>query len=194
MSVVILGWGSLIWDPRGLAEHIVGADRGEAAWVPNGPVLPIEFSRVSGDHDERYLSLVVDADDGVAVRTRVATSTRRTVQETVEDLRRRERTKLGHIGFVEPQTGLSHARMRSVVEVLTAWAAGNHVEAVVWTDLPPNFRDRVGERFSPDSALAFLQRLAIGAAHRAREYMRRAPPEVDTPVRRRAVESGWLAG
>ena len=41
MKIAILGWGSLVWDSRQLPHS------GE--WHTGGPVLPIEFSRVSKD-------------------------------------------------------------------------------------------------------------------------------------------------
>ena len=41
MNIAILGWGSLVPDPRGLPI----AD----GWHQAGPVLPIEFSRISKD-------------------------------------------------------------------------------------------------------------------------------------------------
>jgi hypothetical protein len=43
MKIAIVGWGSLIWDPRDL--HLATA------------ILPIEFSRIS---DNGRLTLVVD--------------------------------------------------------------------------------------------------------------------------------------
>jgi hypothetical protein len=39
MSIAMLAWGSLIWNPRDLPIS------GE--WRQAGPVLPIEFSRIS---------------------------------------------------------------------------------------------------------------------------------------------------
>ena len=41
MSIVCIGWGSLIWDPRELP--IV------SAWEADGPMLPVEFARESSD-------------------------------------------------------------------------------------------------------------------------------------------------
>lgn len=55
MKIAILGWGSLIWDKRNL--------RLAGEWQVGGPVLPIEFSRVSG---YGRLTLVIDPLHGVA--------------------------------------------------------------------------------------------------------------------------------
>ena len=38
-NIAILGWGSLIWDPRDLQF--------DGQWRENGPLFPIEFSRPS---------------------------------------------------------------------------------------------------------------------------------------------------
>ncbi|HOW68396.1 MAG TPA: hypothetical protein P5055_13320 [Candidatus Paceibacterota bacterium] len=58
MSIAILGWGSLIWNPRDLP--ITGD------WQGDGPVLPIEFTRIS---DNGRLTLVIDERHGVDVPT-----------------------------------------------------------------------------------------------------------------------------
>lgn len=45
MSIIVLGWGSLVWDPNGLPiEH---TNPVEGAWSPDGPHLPVEFARHS---------------------------------------------------------------------------------------------------------------------------------------------------
>ena len=78
--IAILGWGSLIWEPREL-ETIGG-------WQMGGPVLPIEFSRVSNDG---RLTLVVDEKNGVDVPTRYILSSRTDMAGAIENLRVREK-------------------------------------------------------------------------------------------------------
>ncbi len=58
MKIAYLGWGSLIWDPGMLP---ISGD-----WKPGGPVLPIEFSRIS---DNGRLTLVIDDVNGVPIET-----------------------------------------------------------------------------------------------------------------------------
>ena len=43
MKIAILGWGSLIWLPKDLNFDT------NSGWKENGPVLPIEFARISQD-------------------------------------------------------------------------------------------------------------------------------------------------
>lgn len=59
MKIAILGWGSLIWDPRAL--RTVGKK-----WSDGGPTLKIEFSRISSDD---RLTLVIDEANGSEVKT-----------------------------------------------------------------------------------------------------------------------------
>jgi hypothetical protein len=67
MKIAILGWGSLVWDPASLKEHL----EGDGEFIQGGPKLPIEFSRISKDG---RLTLVIDEHHGTPVPTRVATS------------------------------------------------------------------------------------------------------------------------
>jgi len=41
-KIIVLGWGSLIWDPRELKIK-------NSEWQKDGPNLPIEFARISQD-------------------------------------------------------------------------------------------------------------------------------------------------
>lgn len=43
MKIAILGWDSLIWDPRSLKYDV------NTGWLTDGPKLPIEFARISND-------------------------------------------------------------------------------------------------------------------------------------------------
>jgi hypothetical protein len=47
-AIAVIGWGSLIWCP--------GILRTKSRWHSDGPALPIEFARISGDN---RLSLVI---------------------------------------------------------------------------------------------------------------------------------------
>ena len=43
MKIAILAWGSLIWQPKDLLLDT------EFGWKEDGPILPIEFARISKD-------------------------------------------------------------------------------------------------------------------------------------------------
>ena len=64
MKIAILGWGSLIWLPKDLKFDT------NSGWKENGPVLPIEFARISKDG---RLTLVITP-NGTEVPTLYAVS------------------------------------------------------------------------------------------------------------------------
>lgn len=83
MTIAVLGWGSLVWDPRELSVS--------SEFCLSGPILPIEFCRVSGnDKPPRRLTLVIDDDIGVQCQTYVALSAFDDLDATRENLRGRE--------------------------------------------------------------------------------------------------------
>jgi hypothetical protein len=96
------------------------------------------------------------------------------------------------VGFVEPATGgQSDAAMERhprTVATIAAWAESNGYDAAVWTALKSNFDewDKGGEPFSVSAAIQYLETLESEDADkfaRALAYIRKAPPEVETPVR-----------
>ncbi len=184
MNIAILGWGSLVWDPRDLPHY--------GPWITGGPVLPIEFSRVSGDG---RLTLVIDP-SAVPVATRYAISPRSDISDAVEDLRQREGTGRKNIAFMIAGTGHNaRAEFQGQVDVLqtvAAWCKEKRLEACVWTALLPNFRADLEVDFSVEEAIKYLQRLGMSARENALRYIRNAPPEVDTPLRRE-VSQRWPA-
>jgi len=86
--IAILGWGSLIWCPRQLQY--------EGEWQQGGPVLPIEFSRISSDG---RLTLVIDTQRGVDTPTRFVVSSHTDLKSAIENLRDRECTLERNIGY-----------------------------------------------------------------------------------------------
>ena len=179
MRIAVLGWGSLIWDPRDLP--LVGG------WNEGGPPLPIEFSRVSTDG---RLTLVIDPDNGTGTPTRFAESARGDLEDAVCDLRNREGAVAKHIGFVDLVGGTSRCSQAPTLHAIRGWAGSHGFDAVVWTDLPSNFREKTGAAFSVEDAVRYLGSLPHEVAERAREYVERAPVEVQTPLRRLAPGSG----
>ena len=89
MTIAIIAWGSLVWNPGALPY--------KGDWQPGGPEVSLEFSRVSRDC---RLTLVIDGENGAPVSTRFAWSKRRKLQDAIADLRDREGTIWDRIGFV----------------------------------------------------------------------------------------------
>lgn len=184
MEIAIVGWGSLIWDPRELPR--------EGTWEKGGPLLKVEFSRISSDG---RLTLVMDPNNEEQVSTRYVRSPRADMSDAIEDLRKRESTGTKCIGFVNLRDGKSRCNAdRSAEAEIKKWAKSHGFDGVVWTDLKSNFQDEHcdGLPFSLDNAVDYLQALPKNVAERARRYVRNAPSEIDTPLRRRLQEIGWL--
>ena len=181
MKIAILAWGSLVWDPRDLKTA--------AEFVANGPLLPIEFCRISND---RRLTLAIDERFGDVCTSYSAPSALDDLDAAIENLRQRETRYAQDIGFVEPasdrQSETALERHPQVVATIAAWAELAGYDAAIWTALASNFEEpgKGGEPFSVTAAIRYLETLKTGDAAafaRALEYIRKAPPEVETPVR-----------
>jgi hypothetical protein len=180
LKIAVLAWGSLIWDPRDLKTA--------AEFKADGPLLPIEFCRVSADG---RLTLAIDENFGDVCTTYSAPSALGSLDAAIENLRLRERMPNARdVGFVEPaserQSDVAMERHPQVVASIGAWAAANGDDAAIWTALANNFEDKGGEPFSVTAAIRYLEGLKekdAAAFDRALEYIRKAPREVETPVR-----------
>lgn len=175
MRIVFLAWGSLIWEPRDLPLA--------TNWCESGCILPIEFSCISTSR-HGALTLVVDPVHEVPVPTQFAISARSNLNQAIRDLRLREGTEnKRNIGFVNLLSNSQRTRHESVASTIRTWAGEQHFDAAVWADFPSNFEERVGEVFSVEYAVAYLQRLPQIGQIAAREYIERAPIGLQTPVR-----------
>jgi hypothetical protein len=179
---VVLAWGSSVWEPRDLKIA--------AKFAANGPLLPIEFCRVS---DDGRLTLAIDESFGALCKTYSAPSTLESLDAAMDNLCQREgMADARAIGFVEPASGRqSDLAMQShpqVVATIGAWVESLGYDAAIWTALASNFDEwgKGGEPFSVSAALQYLEALEgedPAQFAQALAYIRKAPPEVETPVR-----------
>lgn len=103
------------------------------------------------------------------------------------------------LGSIREDGKNSHILNKKGLEQVRRWAIEEGIDAVLWTDLPSNWdcppREHcagVMQPFNEDNVIAYLQRLRGGALDRAERYIRFAPQQVDTPIRRRIEkELGW---
>jgi hypothetical protein len=182
MKIAVIVFGSLVADP--------GKLKAQAAFAPTGPLLPIEFCRISTSGPAKdFLTLVIDQDDGTLCKTYAAPSVVQTLDEAIETLREREGTGANDIGFVDLKSGhrceQAVERHPEAVETIAAWTEAMGYDAAIWTALENNFAE-FGEPFSVTAALAYLEKLKERDAARfagALAYIRAAPGEVDTAVR-----------
>jgi len=189
MKIAVLGWGSLLWDPRDLQLA--------TPFALTGPNLPIEFCRVSKNH---RLTLVIDETFGTLCQTYAATSAYASLDEALENLRLREgMSTTADAGFVETvgqtRSPLAAERHPHVVETIADWALNAGYDAAIWTALESGFERQSGEPFSVTAAMRFLEKLEQHepeAFARALDYIRRAPGATQTPVRE-TVAARWPA-
>jgi hypothetical protein len=189
MKIAVLAWGSLTWDRRELAIT--------KEFLPDGPVLPIEFCRVSGDG---RLTLVIDEAFGASCATYAAPSAFGDLDAAIENLRLREGMPGAKgVGFVDiATTGHDDRTMErhpKAVTTIKRWANVNCYDAAIWTALASNFEEpeKGGKPFSVQAAVQYLDRLDPLKIDLALGYIRSAPPEVRTPVRA-AVDARWSKG
>lgn len=184
MRISVLAWGSIVWDRRNLA---IIAD-----FEPTGPRLPIEFCRVSRDG---RLTLVIDESFGTSSITYSALSAFDDLDAAIENLRDRESmpTPKGvsfTVADCSRQSARAIERHPHAVKTITAWVNANGLDAAIWAALGSNFAEKASEPFSVEAAIRYLETQNGKMLDSALNYIRRAPPEVRTPVRE-AVNIRW---
>jgi hypothetical protein len=143
------------------------------------------------------LTLVIDEKNGAPCISYVAVSVFEDLDAAVENLRVREGmpSRRG-VGFIDLHTGkqspVAIERHPRAVEAIKNWLVASAYTGAIWTALASNFHepDKANERFSIDAALRYLQSLDARTRSAALNYIRQAPPEVQTPLRA-AVSERW---
>jgi hypothetical protein len=166
--IACIGWGSLIWDPRNLPC-------GE--WHVNGPVLPIEFARVS---ENGRITLVV-VNGAKPVRALWTILKVATISEAVAVLAERENVPDANQSIGRwPDT----QRQFPGADVISAWAEAQGLSGVVWTALKCGM-DRNSRGIMPtiEQLLSHISTLDEEGRERALEYVAKAPAQVQTGFR-----------
>ena len=173
-----IGWGSLIWDPRELPV--------KGRWFTDGPRLPVEFSRQS-QKGHITLALTENAEPVQTLWTELSVSS---IDQAAEVLRVREGpTKVAWIGR---HPGGSNPT-NPIALVIAAWCNERGLDGVVWTALPPKFRETSGIIPTADEVVNHLRQLSGDARIAAERYVRCAPAQVRTKYRLKIeAELGWV--
>jgi hypothetical protein len=184
MAIAILGWGSLCWNPGELLT--VGG------WEPTGPMLPIEFARISRA-DRLNLCLFAGADLVQVYWIRSAAPDLETARDNLRS--RQNCVTAADIGYLARDGSFQFRSLPGLAANVKSWLEVHpDLEAVIWTDLRSNFEAKTGgTSFTVESGIAWLQELVRANRHqRAEEYLRKAPPQTETRLRARAREVfGW---
>ena len=186
MKIAIVGWGTIVTEPRGLP--IAGT------WQTDGPQLWIEFSRISRSSERKgCLTLVIDEKSNSEVTTYHVPSQRTELVPAIADLQQREgKSALGKIGYCEVaarrfSVNALSLHAKSCGRIL-AWAQAKGFDAVIWTALTRRFEEVVGLPFSPDAALNYLNGLPASTREKALAYIHSVPAQIMTPFRRLLLE------
>lgn len=184
-KIAILGWGSLLWE-KSQKEF----DDWHEDWRFDGPVLNLEFSRKSASR-LNALTLVIDPIHGQQCQVAYAISKRATPEEAIADLRTREKTTNGNIGYTFADGSRRQGRDANSIDVIFQWAKDKSVDFVLWTDLPGSFDDVAKHDFL-NAAVNHVQLLPPAGKAKAAEYVWCAPDFVVTPLRETLQAEPWF--
>lgn len=186
MNVAVIGWGSLIWCP--------GSLRIKTRWRRDGPRLPIEFARISKDGRLTLVIHPVSEDQ----TTYWAISELTTPEGARRNLREREGAKQEDIHYLIRNGEAPEGIPPEVMETMRDWLATHEdLHAVIWTGLCTNWKEKRERDFTAEEAVKYLSELEAARDQggviyeRAREYVRNAPPHIQTAVRKTMQEREW---
>jgi hypothetical protein len=172
--IVCLGWGSLVWDPKKLPI--------QGEWQNDGPHLPVEFLRQSKDG---RLTLVIDP-LSQPMPVLWAELNVCELSEAIEQLRIREGTTSENIGRWPDVNRYGYRNE------IGDWAKSKEISGVVWTALGPKFHGEYDRRLSQVEAIQYLRGLTGNTRNLAKEYVKKAPVQIDTDYRRAIIsELSW---
>ncbi len=182
MKIACLGWGSLIWDKS--RELSIVDDE----WFPDGPRMPLEFARISWIPEiegGRRLTLVIRPHSDVS-RTLYAISSKGSLVGAVSDLMLREGTtdlqNIGYYNFDNKKQSIRRCEHQIKAELLE-WNQSKDFNAVVWTDLGPNFYSKLEKPLSLENIRKFLKSLPRNEFRSARDYILNTPSQIQTSLR-----------
>jgi hypothetical protein len=94
--------------------------------------------------------------------------------------------------FIDSASRTAVRRHPAAVDKIRTWIIANGECAAIWTALASNFHEpeKANKPFSVDAAIQYLRALEAKKIACALDYIRRAPSEIQTPVRQ-AVSELW---
>lgn len=179
MMIACVGWGSLIWRPETLKI--------QKKWFEDGPILPIEFSRIS---DDDRVTLIIDK-EGTPVSTLWALMTTNDLSIAIASLKERE--KVTNDNTIKSVL-ITDRDADEIKSVIIKWLITKHLDAAIWTGL--SFSKKTNfKRPTIDFILNHLKnKLDYNQRKVAEEYIRKAPKQIDTEYRRKIEFAfGWTS-
>lgn len=167
MKIAILGWGSLIWQPKNLNFDQV------AGWSNNGPILPIEFARISING---RLTLVITP-SGTEVQTLYSVSSFDNIRDAVANLHEREGSS--NIGVYDKNVDEFKPDNFQFKQKIKDWIVTTDFDAVIWTNLPENWAGKMAT-----DRIQYLMCLDKSTKALAKEYIINTPQQIETEFRK----------
>ena len=176
MKIVCIGWGSLIWNP---GELII-----QNHWFEDGPMLPIEFTRISNDN---RVTLIIDR-EAKSIKTLWALMTCDDLYKAKESLMKREGiSKIDRI-----HSAIQNETVKDKIESeIQKWLIEKGIDSAIWTGLSYSKKTKY-KRPSIDCIISHLSNLTDGQKKDAENYIRKAPKQINTEYRKTIEERlGW---
>lgn len=182
MKIAILGWGSLIWQTKELAFNK------SFGWKKDGPILPIEFARISKDG---RLTLVI-TENGTEVPVLFTLSNYHNLEEAILNLAVREDSGRNSIGSYDKSKDTFSSKFLFKDEIIN-WIKNTDFDAVIWTNLGENWNIKndkgdIVRQIEPERRIEYLKELKGHTSSIAEEYIRRTPHQIVTAFRKK-IES-----
>ena len=179
MKIACIAWGSLIWKTGFLPLA--------SQWHADGPLLPLEFARISDVNRELALVLC----EGAPLKpTRWAYLNAEDVKTAREMLRQREKITPQHPEWIGSVPTLDAMPLDARI---SQWLQKRELDACVWSALPPKSTGQNGRQLTAEEAVAYLDGLTGDVRAHAQDYLQRIPADIATPYRQ-LIEArlGWL--
>lgn len=145
MKIAYFAWGSLLWDSEGLNL--------KTNWKKTNIYIPLNFSRIS-DNGKGRLTLVIDNINGISNQIYYAIPKTNNLNIAIKNLKIREGTipkYISYINLINNTSRYSDRLTKVDIEKFKLFAVKNNLDAIVWTDLYPNFKN-----FSTENALKYI--------------------------------------
>ena len=178
MRIACLGWGSLVW--RENEYPYVAAN----LWNTNGPLLPIEFARIS--QKSKLVTLVTDYS---AVPINVLWClVGSDINNEIKLLAAREGSPESRISFVTIKDNAVDPLQRIIQE----WLIQNKLDAAIWTGLPPRNKNGIEIAPSLEEVIGYISELSDERISEAKKYILSAPVQINTKYRNFIIQHfGW---
>ena len=184
MTIAVLAWGSLIWEEdRGLKIL-------DKNWKEDGRALPLEFARISGLSNLNKpcrITLVIKPNFPY-LNTLWNLSNHDNMEDAMNNLAIVEgTTSENNIGFFNfsNSTYRINREEKLIAQELNSWRQSKNIDAVIWTDLGPNFSNVSKMHFTSENILEYCSKQFSDMDLKAsQEYICRTHQQIKTRFRK----------